>query len=274
MENRIEVPLHIRFDIPDDEGDRLEFYDGADSLFGYAKALKIVSHYLASGDVKFQAPAAKMSSVYILPSKRGSFLQQAVIEIGPVGLIVGSSTLALSAPLVTKFIGHMFRRSGGVKETGDISEIKPILDEKEGDLKALSEAIDNPLVSAHRTVQTQGVTSAFGGGDKDEVVFNGSTLEYLKKRITVEKEEDIKGVVASYNTNSRYGRVFDFEENRTIPFKFSDQHRIRDAAPLTWSLDRRNRGLGGEIRMTVRRVVTQLGETKQYFLLDCARIEG
>ena len=122
-------------------------------------------------------------------------------------------------------------------------------------------------------MQSRGITSAIGADDTDDVMLTSNTLEYLKTRITVDEEEDITGVVASYNTNSNYGRGFDVDEGRTIPFKFSTQHRIRDAAPLTWSLDRRNRRLGGEIRMTVRRVITQLGETKQYFLVDCQRTD-
>lgn len=273
MPQLVEVPLEITFKTPKEDGDQLEFYDGADSLFGYAKSLRIVTHYLCTGDVKFQAPAAKAPYVAIRPSRRGSFIQDVIIMVGPQGLALGTATLTLSAPLVRRFIVHMFRRTGGVSDDPKSSELKDVIDAKGGELEALSEAIDGPMIGAHRTVQSRNIPSSLGHDGKAHFTMTEGTLSYLRTRIKVEEEEEIKGVVASYNLNSQYGRIFDPEEARTIPFQIDKENRIEDTSPLTWSLDQRNRGLGGEIGLTVKRFVTQLGTTKKYFLRDCRKIE-
>jgi len=71
----LDIPFRITFEGGDADAHQLDFYDGTNSLFGFAKSLLLTTHYLINGEVKFQAPSARGARIYMLPSRQGSFEQ-------------------------------------------------------------------------------------------------------------------------------------------------------------------------------------------------------
>ena len=78
--------------------------------------------------------------------------------------------------------------------------------------------------------------------------------------------EDIRGTFASYNINSRKGRIFDHDLGRTVPFELIKGKPAESSLAVTWSMDERNNGREGIVVATVQREVTVNGETRRYLV--------
>lgn len=271
------VPFRIKFQRGDAEDNRLDFYDGASSLFGFAKSLQISTHYLVNGRVTFHAPAVKGVRPYMLPSRRGSFEQivQMILDHPTASIVFakeGYNATKLGAKVIYDFTKHIFSKTIGKSAPPETEIVSTIEDEHGPDLDALSEALDGPLKEAHRTIaQTESVTS-LGTGRTQLITFTPATYDYLRTRIVSKVAEKIEGGIAAYNVNSGRGRIWDPQLERTIPFEPDREHPPSSTVPLSWSLDQRNRGLVGTIEVTVRRILTIDQETKKYILLGCRRL--
>jgi hypothetical protein len=137
----IEVPIQFRGGEAEDH--RLDFYDGAESLFGFARALLLLSsNYLVHGKVAFQAPSVRGVRAFMLPAKPGSFAQiiQLVLE-NPGATAFG----AVSGVVLWDFTKLMFARTVGTIAKPKTSFVNSVESAKISDLDSLSEAITNPL---------------------------------------------------------------------------------------------------------------------------------
>jgi hypothetical protein len=276
VDESLDLPFLIRYVGGYADARRLDFYDGADSLFGFAKALQLTNHYLITGNVAFQAPRARGAKLYMLTSRSGKQIVQLVLEHPKTAVWFmqqGYSVAKLGARHVYDFTRTVFSRTVGKKVTPETDLVRAIEAKHAPDLNVLSEAIDGPLKDAHRTIGQSSTTTQLGSLDKPFVTFDQQTFDYVRTRIVSKKIEEIHGTIAAYNVNSRRGRVFDPAEGRTIPFEPDGDVRLKDTTPLTWSLYQQDRGRDGTIHLEVRRMLTLNNETKKYYLRTCRRID-
>lgn len=271
-------PLKIRFLGGEAKKHRLEFYDGADALFGFAKSIRLASHYLFTGKVAFQAPSAKGVQLYMVPPKAGSYEQPIHVEFVNDELIVNGKRVPVSSEVFQDFITQALNNAVGNQIDPETDEVNEIITAKPGDIDVLSEALDGPLKGSHRFIgkarshkSTKLITDV-SGGDEEIVKFDGDTLDYLNTRIYADNLEDVIGTVAAYNRNSVTGRFYVPDLQRTVPFKPEKGVAIKDRTPLIWSMDRQEHGLDGLITIRVRRVSTKRGVTKGFLLHDCDQI--
>lgn len=258
-----------------DEADRnqLSFYDGAESLFGFSKALLLVSHYAVNEKVTFQAPAVKGVRAYMLPARAGSFEQviQVVIENKEFLMGVGAAT---AKDILKDGVKFVFKRVSGSVAKASTGLWKRVFADKEGDLEALGEAVERPLADAHRTINSDRAKITISSDSAELARFDSDTKAYISSRSKVDHIERIDVNIASYNINNRSGRLYDPDLGRTVPFSIASKSKNTNTRPLTWSLDQRNAGLEGTIRVSVQRIVTLKNETKKYIVHDCQRIDG
>jgi hypothetical protein len=90
-------------------------------------------------------------------------------------------------------------------------------------------------------------------GDNNVVIFNGSTKQYVNDSIFDETIYIKLFSVGSFNANSGYGRAYDFEEERTVPFRLvkGADRRTIDNLLNSIVLYTRRRHLGDESRSAV-----------------------
>lgn len=70
--------FRLVYDGQEAENNRLLAYDGAKSIEGFTWALTVVLNYGATGQIRKQGDASSAVKIYMLPSKKGSF----IVEVG------------------------------------------------------------------------------------------------------------------------------------------------------------------------------------------------
>jgi hypothetical protein len=242
----LEINLSVRFTGGEAQENKIDFYDGSESLFGFSRALLLSTSYLLTGKVNFQAPSVKGAKVYMLTSRPGSFEQiiQLVIQnpaAAAFGLVTGQRLWAFTKSVLTKSVGQ--------PDESDSDFVKSIQGQKEADLDSLNEAVTSPIKMAHRFVGADHSSKKISFGSvSDRIVLDERTRDYLFIRTVESKFTDFTGNISSYNIHRKTGRIFDLELGRTVPFAFDKEGRTSaDTTPITWSIDQNNRGLPGHI---------------------------
>jgi hypothetical protein len=266
-DSSMSIDLNVRFRGGEADSHRLDLYDGTHSLFGFARTLLQSTHFFLNGNVTFQAPAAKGVRLYLRPAQKGSFSQ--VIQLVVDHPETAAFELATGVAL-WDFTKLMLSRTTGTVAQGSSPMVRSLQNTREPDLDALSEAITSPLKHAHRFIEEgnrdKSISLEMGSGSA--VVLTSRSRDYLFVRSVGSKFEKIVGSVSSYNINTRYGRIFDNELGRTVPFKFLKEAQMIDKSPITWSLHQNERGASGSIVFLAKRETTVDGETTRYFVKE------
>jgi len=100
----LELTFSIKFRGGEAESNLVDFYDGSDSLFGFARAMMLTTHYLLNNKVSFSAPATKGVKLYMVTSRQGSFDQIVSMVIENPGTIACGIVTGRAVWDFTKFI--------------------------------------------------------------------------------------------------------------------------------------------------------------------------
>lgn len=265
-QNDFELELAIRYRGGDADRHALDFYDGASSMFGFAKSLAIASNYLVTGKVSYKATAARGVKLLMKPSREGSFEQFIMLLCDNIETVTG---LILSPLALRHFIKYSFSSAVGVNPDPPTQDIANIVS-RTGDMEALTDALEGPLKEAHRTVYTNENARVDlrteNGGMRDLITFNQNTASYLHDRIISDRATTHACNVASYNVNSKRGRLYLLDEGHTVPFEIAKTQPSVDTAALSWSLDQVNVGRGGELSVVAKKITASNGDLKKLIL--------
>lgn len=271
MADSIELDINIRFLGGDASLSRLDMYDGSAALFGFAKTFLISSHFLVNERVIFQAPAAKGVRCYLRTSHPGSWEQvvQIVVDNQEFLLGVGAAT---AKDILKDFTKLVLAQGIGRPARAITRHVRDLLARKGSDVEALKEATEGSLRDAHRTVGMDGRTSIRLISNRERIAtFDEGTKRYVTDVIAESGTHDVMGNISSYNVNSRRGRIYDVALGRTVPFVLDNLVPRRARIATTWSLDRRNKGLDGDVIATVSREMTIHNEVRRYIVRDVRR---
>jgi len=205
------------------ESHRLPAYDAARSFYGISRSLTIVTNYLVEGRVRRKEFDRQPFQIELVAQKPGSF--DSVFQIisdpafytaaGAFGLAAGGGA---AGNLLSDFIKGMFKRSIGEDAPDSIEKLEAEDKLKAGDLAAVVDALEPAMRDVHQPIN-RGVGKITIIGNNNKVVFNSSSKEYVNSSIDDSTLKARLFSVASFNANSGYGRVYDTEERRTIPFQ-------------------------------------------------------
>jgi hypothetical protein len=270
------IDLQVRFLGGEAKQNRLDFYDGSESLFGFSKTIKLAAHYLFTGKVRFQAPLAQGVKLFMLPAATGSYKQPILVEFDGDEIVINGKKVKVSSEVFNDFIAQAIGTTVGNDFDPQTEEVNTIFTARPGDMVALNEALDGPTKQAHRFIgkvrsHKKTMLEPYGIADEKLAAFDGDTLEYLITRIISDNVEIVEGTVASYHSASSSGRIYVPNLERQVPFKPDKGVAIRDTTPLTWSMDQREHGLPGRIQMRVRTVQTMSGVVKGFLMRGCDR---
>lgn len=206
---------------------RLPAYAASQSLYGISRSLLVVTNYLGEGKVrhrKFDESGAHGFEINLVASQPGSF--QFIFEIlaDPAMQTIGHAVAGkVAGDLTVAFIKSVFRRVVGQKAEPEIENLEANGTLNSGDIGALVEAIEPAMKAAHTAVNHGSTTIVIVSGDNNIVNLDASTKTYVhsSKRDNHFQEKLVS--IASYNTNSRYGRAFDYDLRMTVPFELSGE---------------------------------------------------
>jgi len=256
----------IKFKISYHNGDatdgRLDMYDAAVSLQGFAKALSITTHALLNdGEIRKKGNKIDGAKIYINPSRKGSFEELITLAIeNPVAASIGSSIVANVFYDLIKWTWSKTLELDYEPETHHVRKLKERIEPFIGDME---EALEIPLEQAHRPIKKfEDMTIVLKRQKVGEVIkMNSDTL----KSVSLQTDLNIINITR-YNILSGIGRVYDDNLEKTIPFKIHDDVTSNQKQLLTWSMHNAQNGNGGKLDFEVKRVLTAKGVIKRYLV--------
>lgn len=212
----------VKFTGDEAEMHRLPAYEATASLFGVTRALSITSAYLMTQRVRRKKFEELGFKIDLVAQRPGSFetLFEIMYDEAAVATYTGFVAGA-AANFFTDFIKSMFSRSIGEEATRTIKKLEDDQVLSGGDLAAVVDALEPTMRQAHRSIDSGATNIAVVFGNNNNVVFNEHTKKYVNQSSRSDKLEVKLFSVGSFNANTGYGRAFDYEEGRTIPFQLS-----------------------------------------------------
>jgi hypothetical protein len=136
-----------------------------------------------------------------------------------------------------------------------------------GDVAAMGEAAESGLKAAHRWIDREGKTISLIDGD-DQTGLDLDTKQYVEEEIF--GEETTRDVsVAALNVNSKNGRIFLIDEQRTIPFIVHKEAHPQTIANLSRYLSKYAEKTGDTVNITFRPIRHIDGRIKRLIILNC-----
>jgi hypothetical protein len=264
----------------------IDFYDVAQGLIGFQRTLAITTHLVLNGEVITQAPSLKNAQILAHPPKEGSWeifagiyligkVAKTLNEIpreSPVGHIIFSAyDFIVSNALgfhvdYEKSLGQSYKE---LKNRGDSTV--PILDQPKFD--SAIEKCEAGIREMHRPIYAKGTANGaritgFIKDDRPKLISASLDIEsynFINDSIQDNSITTFTGRVSSYNINTFKGRLFDFAEERPIPFEVSsDIKKPNVQNKLAKSLyDNVNSGFkGGDITVSGFKLLSKNGRLK------------
>ena len=263
-----------------DEADehRLPAYEATQSLYGVSRSLLIVANYLAEGRVRRRDFRPSGYQLNIVAQREGSFETVFELVTNPEALTIYTSLgLGVGANFLTDFVKTVYRRSIGRPGLASIENLEQENKLNSGDVSALVDAIEPSVKAAHTSVGMGASQIVIIKGDNNVVKFNEDSKRYVwdSRRAAGTKSKLFS--VASYNANGRNGRVFDFEEGKTIAFEMSSDVDARTIRTITDGISRyAQKRMGADINAAIAlkyiSIVAQDGRLKK-IVIEKARAD-
>lgn len=263
------VELRARISYHGGDADRgmLNIYDAGVSLHGLSRSLAITGHaFLNDGAVRRRAERAAGVSIYVLPSRHGSFEQIISIVLeNPAAAGIGVS---VAAAAFWDFLKWSWSNTIGVLFEPVTPHVLRLRERREPFIGEMTEALERPLELMHRPIAAEPEMQILVSRPRvGEVIrLNRESLDQVSSRTENDHPVEVQGNVTRYNVLTGYGRLYDRELEATIGFKVSEEVSGVEKECLTWSLHEYNRDQGGRLVFTVNRVVNARGEPKRYLV--------
>lgn len=257
--------MRIKFEGAEADNHRLEAYEGIKSIEGLIRVARIASHYAATGEVRFRAPYTDLLEAQISQINNGSFEMLFDYASRIANAIQADSTKAKAGALfnflVQRGTGQTAQESVNIDGTMVPS----------GDIAAMTEAAEAGLKAAHRWIDATGKQISVIDGD-DSTSLNSNTKTYVEEELM--GEETTRDVsVAAMNVNSKNGRVFLFDEHRTIPFLVHKDATNRTIRNLSTYLSKYARKTNETVNIRYRPIKHVDGRVKRLIIFDCFDVQ-
>ncbi|HEY1942648.1 MAG TPA: hypothetical protein VGH40_11050 [Roseiarcus sp.] len=246
--------LVAKFDGQASEQHKLPAYEAVQSLYGIARSVLIITNYVAEGRVRRKEFNPEGFELNIIAQRAGSFETVFELVTDPMSMtIIGGLGLSVAGNFVTDVIKSVFQRAIGKQAQPDIEALESSGKLSGGDMAALVDAIEPAMKNAHRSVNKGASNIFIIAGDGNYVTLNQASKDYVNSSIRDERIRAKLFSVASFNANSGYGRAFDYEEGRTIPFvmQHDADRKTIDTILGSMSSYARRRHLGDDLRTAV-----------------------
>ena len=262
----------------------IEFYDVGQALIGFQRSLAITTHLILNDKVIVQAPSLKKAKVYVLPPDEGSWEICAVIISGgyyvltaPRDTVLGHIVHSAYDYVISRSLGFNpdFDKTLGQQydELRSTSKDIGIPNLTEGRFDGAIEKCETAIKDMHRPItKSQSATGAeiihsYGSEEKPlKHKLSQSTYDYMMQNVETDTPEVISGFISSYNRNTKKGRVFVPNMNRTVPFELSSE--INNRLPFVESLLENEKESGrGILQLRAYPIIAKNGRIKRYIIL-------
>jgi hypothetical protein len=272
----VEVKFTIRYTGGTADESILDLYDAASSIQGLAKALAISTHALTSkGEIRSKGDSIPNVKFFLHPPKQGSFIELVTIVFDdPVVRIIGKTVVATA---FWDMIDFTWRQATGRHKDPDERILQKIVQENELFPQEISRVLEIPLQQLHRPIlHDRNIEIEIKRPRIGTVLkFNAATLDYVMTQNDPLPVENINGNVTKYNILSGYGRFYDDNTQRTIPFHISQHLTTQQKEILTWSLHHSTADNQlGKIIIDALVIKDRLNNIKRYIIENATKIDN
>lgn len=257
--------MRIKFEGAEADQNRLEAYEGLKSIDGLMRVARIATHYAATGEVRHRAPYTAMLETHITQIQNGSFEMLFENISMLLDQVQASQTKAKAEAVFNRLIG---------RGTGQVDQMPLQVEGQEipsGDIDAMAEAAEAALQHAHRWINSEQKKISVVDG-ADQVKLDSQTKSYVEKELVGdERTQDVS--VAALNVNNRTGRVYLFDQGRTVPFLVHKDAAPRTIANLSRYLSKYAQKTGETVGIRFRPVGHIDGRLKRLILFDCVDLQ-
>jgi hypothetical protein len=259
--------MEIRFNGGEADQHQIELFTGAESLSGIGRVGNLVSHYIATGEVRFRAPYNETVRFYMSGIEGGS-LKVAVDQIARLGTEAASAAANTKA---AKLLRRVMARSIGQAEEGELQLADGVV--PSGTIDALAEASTAGMLRAHRWIDFGGKSIVVDPDGAQAISLNSDSKDYLETEEVAENTETQDVSVGALNVNSRNGRVYFHDLGRTVPFYVPRNAEDRTIPNLARYLTQYAEKTGATVNIQFRRVKFTDGRLKRVIVYDCYGLE-
>ena len=256
--------MNIKFDGGEADEHLIEAYFGSESLSGMSRAATLVAHYAATGEVRHRAPYSDDLQFFLEAPANGS-LQFPLSVIARTAGALGNHRKKLAIALLSLILA---RATGQAPESALTIGDQIV---KSGDVDALAEAAAPGLLRAHAWINDAAKSIKFDH-DAGPVTLTAATKIYMETEYLGDRNsQDVS--VAALNGNSKIGRVYFNELNRTVPFKVAKEAAGRTVANLSRYLVHYVNKSGATVNIDYQPVYFPDDRLKRILIFDCYPID-
>ena len=251
---------------PADEG-VLDIYDAANTIYGLARALNIVSHAFANDDeIRKRADNAHGAHTYIHSSIKGCFEEKVDIRFE-----AGRAAKLGPSVLVSNFWDYLllsWSSAVGVEYQPTTAHVRRSLRKNEDFTYEIADALETPMLHMQKSIARDNDVKIMLNRPKvgDVLTFDTSSLAFVTVRDEKTHKSWISGNVTKFNVLSDFGRLYSDEDERVLSFRLAhpDDQKMRSLAVN--SMQEVVQGLPGKLRFEVSPVVSAQGIVKRYIV--------
>lgn len=267
-----ELRLNIRYTGGEAEQSKLDLYDAGASIHGLAKALAISTNaLLTNGEVRNRAGKIPNVKFYLHPPQKGSFIELvSVVFEDPAVQIVGSSVLGAAFWDMIRYT--WYTASGKTPEPTERIP-KKIVNENELFSQQMSTVLEKPLAQFQRPILNNADMNIEIRRPRMGTVltFDRQTLNHVLTSNDAGVKENISGNVTKYNIITGYGRFYDDELEKTVPFNISNNLSFKETSHLTWSMHNASTDWAGKIKIDAKVTKDNSGNVRRYEIVGVRR---
>nr|WP_298167023.1 hypothetical protein [uncultured Pseudomonas sp.] len=268
-----EVSLILRLEGGITDEGLLDVYDAANTIYGLARAVNLVSHSFANDEeVRKKNQSAHGAKAFIHSSKKGCFEEQ--VDIRFENKIVEKIGRSVLANTFWDYLNWTWHAAVGFSYEPQTAQVRRISEKNDLFIYEIADALESPMQLIHRAISHDNSIKAFLSRPRvgDSLELTSDTLDYVSIREEQTQSEYILGNITRVNVLSQFGRLFSDEEGRVISFELAnpDDKRVRGLALK--SMQNHNDGETGKMHLRVTKIVSAQGVVKRYVVHDILEI--
>jgi hypothetical protein len=273
MTDKKEVNLILRLEGGIADEGLLDVYDAANTIYGLARAINLVSHSFANNEeVRKKNQNAHGAQAFIHSSKKGCFEEQVDIRFDQK--IVNNIGHSVLANTFWDYLNWTWHASVGSSYEPKTAHVRKISAKNDLFIYEIADALESPMQLIHRAISHDNSIKAFLSRPRvgDSLELTSDTLDYVSIREEQTQSEYILGNITRVNVLSQFGRLFSDEEGRVISFELANPEDKRTRGLALRSMQNHNDGETGKMHLKVTKIVSAQGIVKRYIVHDILEV--
>ncbi|MFC6435360.1 DUF7946 domain-containing protein [Novosphingobium resinovorum] len=253
------------------EKHQFEAYDGYTGLAGFARTLSLVANYVETGKIRQRGDFEGRHSIVANPMREGSLIADfaAIIESTPFASIGAAAAGISAAELLRRLTDRVFKQNLG--QDVDETDLEHFGRARRGDVETLVAITEAPIRQTHHLVNARVQNINVISGVNLINKLNEGTKQYVMSDYKDDSVTCKDVTISSFNANSGYGSLFDFDLGRTVAFTMSRENLAKYKHVFSWGLDQYSNETRRRVNVCFSRTLWMDERAKRYQIVKASK---